>query len=307
MKRLLSVLVLLAVVGAGGFWILTSPRWQSQAIGPIPAGAPDLANGRTLFMAGDCMGCHATPGQDDKMRLGGGLAMTSDFGTFHVPNISPDIRDGIGGWTVEQFARAMHAGEAPDGRHLYPAFPYASFQRMSATDLRDLFGFIKTLPAVSGAAPDHDLKFPFALRRGIGLWKVLYLDGEPFKPDPSRSASWNRGAYLVEGVAHCAECHSPRDAMGGILADRRFAGGPNPEGRGFIPNITPDEATGIGKWSKAELVELLATGFTPTFDSVGGSMAAVVAGTSQLSPDDREAMAEYILSLPPRTVTPRPN
>ena len=307
MKRLLSGLILLAIIGAGGFWVLTSPRWQSQDIGPIPTDTPNMDNGRSLFMAGNCMGCHATPGQDDKLRLGGGLAMTSDFGTFTVPNISPDTRDGIGNWTVEQFARAMHAGEDPDGRHLYPAFPYASFQRMTARDLRDLFAFIKTLPAVEGQPPDHDLKFPFAIRRGVGLWKILYLDGEVFKPDPQRSASWNRGAYLVEAVAHCAECHSPRDALGGIVADRRFAGGPHPEGRGYVPNITPDEVTGIGKWSKEEIVELLTTGFTPTFDSVGGSMAAVVASTSQLSAEDREAMAEYLLSLPPRTATPRGN
>ena len=305
MKRLVAGLALLVVAAAVAFWVLTSPRWQGD-VGPIPAGAPNLDNGRTLFFAGDCTSCHATPGQDDKMLLGGGLALTSAFGTFYVPNISPDPRDGIGGWTVEQFARAMHAGVSPDGQHLYPSFPYPSFQHMTAADLRDLFAFMKTLPAVQGRARDHDLKFPFNIRRGLGLWKLLYLDGKVFQPDPSKSASWNRGAYLVEAVAHCAECHSPRDALGGIIPDRRFTGGPNPDGHGFVPNITPDPDTGIGKWSKAELVELLTSGYTPEFDSVGGNMAPVVENTAKLPQADREAIAEYILSLAPKPETKRP-
>ncbi|MFC7396665.1 c-type cytochrome [Chelatococcus sp. GCM10030263] len=305
MKRLLGGLVLLVVVGAAAFWILTSPRWQSD-IGPIPAGAPNLDNGRAMFFAGDCTSCHATPGQPDKTRLGGGLALTSAFGTFYVPNVSPDVRDGIGGWTVEQFARAMHAGVAPDGQHLYPSFPYTSFQRMTATDLRDLFAFMKTLPAVQGRVREHALSFPYNIRRGLGLWKLRYLDGAVFQPDPSKSAAWNRGAYLVEGPAHCAECHSPRDAFGGIIPDRRFTGGPNPDGRGFVPNITPDPETGIGKWTKADLVELLTTGFTPEFDSVGSNMASVVENTSKLSQADREAIADYILSLAPKPATRPP-
>jgi mono/diheme cytochrome c family protein len=305
MKRLVGGLVLLVVIAAAGFWILTSPRWQSD-IGPIPVGGPNLDNGRTLFFAGDCTACHATPGQPDKMRLGGGLALNSAFGTFYIPNISPDPRDGIGGWTVEQFARAMHAGVAPDGTHLYPSFPYTSFQHMTAADLRDLYAFMKTLPAVQGRVRAHELSFPYNIRRGLGLWKLRYLDGRVFQPDSSKSASWNRGAYLVEAVAHCAECHSPRDAFGGIIPDRRFTGGPNPDGRGFVPNITPDPETGIGKWTKADLVELLTTGFTPEFDSVGGNMAPVVENTSKLSQADREAIAEYILSLAPKPATRRP-
>ncbi len=297
MKRLLAGIAILGALGVGGFLLLTSPALQRAGTEPVPAGAPDLANGEIVFNAGGCASCHASPGQDDRLRLGGGLALTSPFGTFHVPNISPHPADGIGGWTAAQFQRAMRGGVSPDGRHYYPSFPYASYQRMTGTDLRDLFAYIGTLPQVAGRIRDHELPFPYSVRRGLGLWKLAFLDGRTFTPDPGRSAAWNRGAYLVEGPAHCAECHSPRNPLGGIEAGRRFAGGPNPDGEGKVPNITqhPDA---LGAWSKEEIAELLATGFTPSYDSVGGSMAPVIRNTSRLPQADRDAMAEYLKSLP---------
>jgi len=239
------------------------------------------------------------------MRLGGGYALKSPFGTFHVPNISPHKEDGIGAWTQADFVRAMREGVSPDGEHLYPSFPYTSYQHMSTADLGDLFAFLMTLPPVDGKAPPHDLPFPFNIRRGIGLWKLAFLDGHVFMPDPDRSAEWNRGAYLVEGPGHCAECHSERNALGAIIPERRFAGGPNPEGRGIAPNITPSP-TGIGGWTPEELVTLLTTGETPTFDTVSGPMGSVVHNTAQLPEADRRAMAEYILSLPPRVGYKKP-
>ncbi len=303
MKRIVVALVVLAVLGGGLFWVLTSPMVLRAGTEPVPAGAPNLANGETLFNAGGCTSCHTTPGQEDRLRLGGGLALTSPFGTFHVPNISSHPADGIGAWTPAQFQRAMRAGVSPDGRHYYPSFPYTSYQRMSGADLRDLFAYLKTLPPVAGRIRDHELPFPFNVRRGLGLWKLAFLDGKVFQPDPGRGAAWNRGAYLVEGPAHCAECHSPRNPIGVIDPLRRFAGGPNPEGEGRVPNITqhPDA---LGPWSKEELVELLTTGFTPSFDSVGGSMASVVRNTARLPQADREAMADYLKSLP--AVPPAP-
>jgi mono/diheme cytochrome c family protein len=300
MKRLLVVLVLLAIAGLAVFFIVTSPSiMQSAGTEPIPAGEPDLANGKIVFRGGGCVSCHAVPGQPDKTRLGGGLGLGSPFGTFYAPNISPHPRDGIGQWTPQQFLRAMQAGVSPQGAHYFPAFPYSAYQRLAAADVRDLFGYLKTLPQVEGKARDHAVPFPFNIRRSLGGWKLLFLDGKPFTPDPSKSASWNRGAYLVEGMAHCAECHSTRNFMGGIIAGKRFAGGPDPEGKGVIPNITPDKQTGIGNWTKGDLVELLTTGFTPEFDSVGSTMGEVVQNTKQLSQADREAIAEYILSLAP--------
>jgi mono/diheme cytochrome c family protein len=305
MKRAVLVLLVLAALGGAAFWFLTSPDLHGAGLEPIPAGQPDLGNGRTLFFAGGCASCHATPEQDDKTRLGGGFALTSAFGTFYAPNISPHPRDGIGAWTPEQFLRAMRGGVAPDGRHYYPSFPYTSYLRMSAADVRDVFAFLKTLPAVEGRARSHDLPFVFTIRRGLGLWKLAFLDGQAFAPDTSKTASWNRGAYLVEGPGHCGECHSPRNVLGAMERDRRFSGGPDPAGKGFVPNITP-HPSGIEGWTKSDVAEVLGSGMTPEGDVVGGSMTAVVRNTSQLSAADRDAMAEYILALPPRERRKRP-
>jgi mono/diheme cytochrome c family protein len=303
MRKALIGLVALAIFGVIGFVALTSPSAyrliRAEAPAPDANRTPNMENGRVLFYAGGCTSCHAVPNNDDKLRLGGGYALKSPFGTFHVPNISSHKQDGIGSWTTADFIRAMREGVSPDGRHYYPAFPYTSYQRMNPEDLSDLFAFMQTLPAVEGRARDHELPFPFNIRRGVGLWKLAFLDGQVFTPDASKSASLNRGDYLVNGPGHCAECHSERNAAGAIIEERRFAGGPDPEGRGIVPNITPHQ-TGIGGWTPEELATLLKTGETPLFDTVGGPMGAVVANTAQLPDADRQAMAEYLLSLPPR-------
>ncbi len=306
LRRLLVTLVLLAAVALGGFYLLTDPRIVSPApeIGALPA--PDLENGKLLFAAGGCASCHATPGQNDRTRLGGGLALASPFGTFHAPNISPHTRDGIGNWGVQDFVDAMAAGIGRQGEHLYPAFPYTSYRLIPPKALADLFAYIRTLPPVEGRAPAHELRFPFNIRRLVGGWKLLFFQGGSFKPDPTKSEAWNRGAYLVNGPGHCAECHSSRNAFGAVIPATRFAGGPDPEGKGTVPNITQDEADGLGKWSKEEIAELLKTGFTPSFDSVGGPMADVVRNMAQLSDADRAAMAEYLKSLPAVATPPRP-
>jgi mono/diheme cytochrome c family protein len=256
-----------------------------------------------MFNAGGCTSCHATPNQEDRTRLGGGLGLKSPFGTFYVPNISPDAKDGIGAWNEAQFVTAMLKGTSPDGAHYYPAFPYASYQRMDVGDLRDLFAYLKTLPAVAGRVRDHDLPFPFNIRRTLGGWKLLFLDGMPFQPEPSQSAQWNRGAYLANGPGHCAECHSPRNALGGIVESQRFAGGPNPDGEGWVPNITQKR---LGDWSVKDIAYLLESGQTPDGDSVGSTMTRVVRNTGQLSDDDRLAMATYLKSLAPVDGPARP-
>jgi len=294
LRRLIVVAVLAAIIGGAAFWLLTAPKFvAAEALAPRNA---DLTNGRTMFYVGGCTSCHAIPGQEDKTRMGGGLGLKSPFGTFYAPNISPDRNDGIGAWSEAEFVTALTRGTSPDGRHYYPALPYTSYQRMRLDDVRDLFAFLKTLPAVSGKVRDHDLPFPFSVRRGLGLWKLLYVDGVPFKPDPAKSDKLNRGAYLVEGPGHCAECHSPRNLTGGIIAGQRFAGGPHPEGDDWVPNITQK---GLGDWSENDIAYMLETGQTPDGDSVGGSMGAVVRNTGQLGPDDRAAVAAYIKSLPP--------
>ena len=296
LKSLLKLLVLLALVGGVALYLLTIPSVLSDS--ELPPHTPDLANGEAMFYAGGCASCHATPGLEDKTRLGGGLALTTAFGTFHAPNVSPDPQHGIGAWSEIEFVNAMLRGVGRNGEHLYPSFPYTSYQRMTVEDVRDLLAFIKTLPADPTPSAPHELQFPFNVRRAVGLWKQLYLDGRTFSPDPSRDAVLNRGAYLVEGPGHCAECHSPRDALGGIVPERRFAGGPNPEGEGWVPNITPHE-DGLAAWSPGDIAYMLESGFTPEYDSVGSSMADVVANTARLSAEDRTAMAAYLKALPP--------
>ncbi len=281
-----------AVAGLAAFWFLTIPAIVPAST--LAAHTPDLANGKEMFYAGGCASCHAVPKQPDMTRLGGGLALTSPFGTFYVPNISSDPKDGIGAWSEAQFVTAMTTGTSPSGEHLYPAFPYTSYQHMRVDDLRDLFAYLKTLPPVQGHVRDHDLPFPFNIRRTLGLWKLLYLDGKPFTPDPSKSAQWNRGAYLVNGPGHCAECHSPRDALGGVIASLRFTGGPSPDGQGGVPNITQYK---LKTWSEQDIADTLEDGMTPDSDRVGGNMVEVVRNTSQLTAADRMAIAAYIKSL----------
>src|SRR5262245_13097992 len=288
-------LVVLALAGAGIFYTLTIPRPAVSA--PLPARTADLANGETMFNIGGCASCHATPKQGNPQRLGGGLALTTAVGTFKVPNISSDPAHGLGAWSEEAFVNAMLRGIGRNGEHLYPAFPFTSYQRMALDDVRDLYAFLKTLPADATPSQPHQLPFPFSVRRGLGLWKLLYLDGKPFMPDPTRSAELNRGAYLVEGPGHCGECHSPRDLLGGIVAARRFSGGPAPEGKDWVPNITP-HTDGIASWSAKDIAYLLQSGQNPEADSVGSTMADVVRSTAKLSDADRSAIAAYVKSLP---------
>jgi mono/diheme cytochrome c family protein len=295
LRKLALVVAILVAVGLGVFWFITIPATVSASALPTYKANPE--NGRTMFYAGGCASCHMSPDQDEKIRLGGGRPLKSPFGTFYAPNISSDPNDGIGNWSEADFVTAMWKGTSPDGKHYYPAFPYTSYQKMLLPDVRDLFAFMKTLPAVPGKVRDHDLPAHFAVRRTLGVWKYLFLDGEKFTPDPNRPATWNRGAYLVNAPGHCAECHSPRNALGGLVEDQRFAGGPDPEGGdGSVPNITQ---AGIGNYSEKEIETVLTTGDLPSGDSVGGSMGKVVGNISQLSESDRAAMASYIKSLPP--------
>ena len=204
MRRALLALLALAVAGAVVFYLLTMPP-ATEPASALPAHTPDLANGKYMFTAGGCAECHAVPVKkcddlktNDKVTLAGGRCLKTPYGTFHVPNISPDKETGIGNWTTVDFVNAMKHGVAPDGSYLYPAFPFASYQRMSYEDLIDLKAYLDSLPAVKNEVPPHELGFPFNIRRGLGLWHKLYVNGESFVPDPHASAELNRGAYLVD-------------------------------------------------------------------------------------------------------------
>lgn len=301
LRRTISVALLAALATAGVYWWLSAP--VGAAAGTAPARVPDLAKGQVMFNAGGCASCHAVPDQPDRLRLGGGVAIKSPFGTFYAPNISSDPTDGIGKWSEAEFVNAVMHGVSPDGQHYFPAFPYTSYQHARREDVLDLFAYLKTLPAVAGKVRDHDVPFPFNIRRNVGIWKFLFLDGKPFVADSAKSPQWNRGAYLVNSFGHCAECHSPRNGLGGITAAQRFAGGPNPEGEGWVPNITQK---GLGEWSAKDIAYFLKTGELPDGDSVGGAMTRVIKNTSQLPDDDLAAMADYLKSLPPVDGPPRP-
>jgi mono/diheme cytochrome c family protein len=299
-RRIILALLFAGAAGLAAYGWLTAPpqRWSASV-----AYTPNAANGEIIFNAGGCSSCHAVPNQPDRLKLGGGVAIASPFGTFYAPNISPDPDDGIGRWSEADFVNAVRKGISPDGTHYFPAFPYTSYAHATVPDVRDLFAFLKTLPPVKGKVRDHDVPFPFNIRRNVGIWKRLFFDDRLIVPDQSRPPSWNRGAYLVNSFGHCAECHTPRNFLGGIIASQRFAGGPNPEGEGWVPNITQK---GIGDWSKTDTSDFLENGVTPEGDSAGGAMVRVIKNTSQLKPADRDAIAEYVKSLPPVEGPKRP-
>jgi len=295
LQRTIFVALLVAIAATDIYWWLSAPVVAAASTTPPPH-APDLANGEVMFNVGGCASCHAVPNQPDRLRLGGGVAIKSPFGTFYAPNISPDPADGIGKWTDADFVNAVMHGVSPSGQHYFPAFPYTSYQHARREDVLDLFAYLKTLPAVAGKVRDHDVGFPFDIRRNIGIWKFLFLDDKPFVADAAKSPEFNRGAYLVNSFAHCAECHSPRNALGGIISGERFAGGPNPEGEGWVPNITQKR---LGDWSAKDIAYFLKTGELPDGDSAGGAMTRVIKNTSQLPDADLAAMADYVKSLPP--------
>ena len=297
MKRFIQFIVVLGIIGLAVFYVVTMPKTLES--GALAGGDADLSNGETMFNVGGCSSCHAVPkaSGEAKLVLAGGHEFKTDFGIFYAPNISPDPTHGIGAWTELQFANALIHGVSPQGQHYYPAFPYTSYKNMTMADVRDLFAYMQTLPVSDVASKEHAVGFPFNIRRSLGGWKFLYYGrGNKVAGDTGPGGN-NRGAYLVNGPGHCGECHTPRDFLGGWKNGQAFAGGPNPDGPGKIPNITPGAST-VGSWSVDEIVEYLDSGFTPDFDSAGGTMADVVANTAKLSADDRRAIAEYIKSVP---------
>ncbi|WP_426165545.1 c-type cytochrome [Sandarakinorhabdus sp. DWP1-3-1] len=301
MRRAAIAVAAVIVAAAALFWVLTiPPRLPADAIAAEASG--DAGRGARIFWAGGCASCHAAAGArgDDRLRLGG-RPLATPFGQFQAPNISPDPDAGIGGWRIADFANAMQRGVDPDGRHLYPAFPYNSYIKMTKGDIADLFAYLRTLPPVATRTPDTALGFPYSIRRGVGLWKLMYLgDESPIVALPAgASAAVVRGRYLVEGPGHCGQCHTPRmlQGLGGLDTARWLGGAANPEGKGRIPNITPAKS-GIGAWSAAEIETYLETGFTPDYDSVGGSMVEVQQNLAKLPKADRAAIAAYLKSVP---------
>ena len=305
-RRLLLLAVVLAVVGGAAFWFLTAPRTLSAA--ELPAHEPDLAHGEFLFKIGGCAPCHAagniTDGRErvESREMAGGWPIVSPFGTFYTPNISPDPEHGIGRWSTLDFVNAMKLGVDPEGRHLYPAFPYYSYQRMPVTDLIDLKAYLDTLPPVATSPAAHAVGFPFNVRRGIGLWKALYIDGEDFQHDPAVSDAINRGAYLVRGPGHCGECHTPRNLLMGPVEARALSGGPPLEQGVRAPNLTPDVETGLGKYDDGDFLfnlMMLGAGLDGGDPPGRGGMRSVLIELQSLPTADQEAIWAYLKSVPP--------
>jgi len=273
-----------------GIWL--APAWAQG----------EAQRGEYLVKAGGCLGCH-TEDKKGAVTFAGGRALKTPFGTFYGPNITPHPQAGIGRWAESDFVRAMRHGVRPDGANYFPAFPYPSFTNISDNDLRDIWAYLRTLPPSPQASKAHDLKFPFGFRFIITIWKWLFFTPGPFMNISGVTETVNRGAYLVQALGHCSECHTARNFLGGPKKDRFLAGGREPGSDKRIPNITP---TRLKQWSDAELKEFFLTGATPDGDAASGAMDEVIRNTtSQLTPGDLAALIAYLRALPPIADEPK--
>ncbi|HYM01508.1 MAG TPA: cytochrome c [Stellaceae bacterium] len=264
------------------------------------AGAADsdaVKRGEALFAAADCTGCH-TDAKGGGQPLAGGPPLVTPFGTFYAPNITSDREYGIGAWSETEFHNALRHGVGRRGQYLYPVFPFPSFTGMSDGDIADLFAYLQSRPAVAQPNKPQAATPPFGWRFLLLGWRILFFREGPLQPVPGKSEEWNRGRYLAEAVAHCPECHTPRNMFGALKTSLAFSGNPNGPDNQKAPNITGDAESGIGKWSADDVATLLKTGQTPDFDFVGSGMSQVVKGTETLSDADRHAISVYIKSLP---------
>ena len=253
-----------------------------------------VARGEYLARAGDCIACHTIPGGT---LFAGGRAMPTPFGTLYTTNITPDPETGIGNWTAEQFYGVMHSGRFPDGGLIYPAMPFGSYTKVTRADSDAIFAYLRSVPPVHQPNHPQDLRFPFNNRSLILGWRTLFFTEGEYQPDPSKSTEWNRGAYLVEGLGHCAMCHTPINALGGNSESQAFEGGLIPMQDWYAPSLTSNKEAGLGEWSIDEIVDLLRTGVSRR-GAVYGPMAEVVADSLQyLNDADVRAMAIYLKSL----------
>lgn len=293
-------LALVLALGAAAAWVLSAPRPISAAA--LPQHTPDIANGELLYHAAGCLSCHKPSSElanVDANLPAGGAPLKTPVGTFYPRNLTPDRETGIGAWTDAEFVNAVQRGISPSGEHLIPALPYTSYAHMTVEDVLDIRAYLASLSAVSSPDRAAEIPAPFLLRRGIGLWKWVGLDTTPFTPDPAQSESWNRGAYLVNGPGHCAECHTPRSALMALDTSKAFAGGPHPEGTGKVPSLR-----GLierGRYTDAkDIASALQYGEVMGYEKIAsGGMGQVQRNISQLPESDIRAIGEYLASLTP--------
>jgi len=257
--------------------------------------------GEYLARMGDCVACHTEPGGKP---FAGGRAMATPFGNLYVPNITPDEETGIGKWTADEFYRMMHTGIGRDGTLLYPAMPFASYTKVTRADSDAIFAYIQSVPPVKLKNRPHELRFPFNKRELLVGWRTLYFKEGEFKPDPKQSAQWNRGAYLVDGLGHCAMCHTAINVLGGSKEAQAFEGGMIPNQNWYAPSLTSNREAGLGEWSTRDIVDLLQVGVSLRA-TVYGPMAEVVYNSLQyMTDEDAEAMAIYLRTLAPKDSSP---
>lgn len=282
-----AIVGLAAAIGAG--WLFFVPL---SAATNIETQNTNIKRGAYLARLSGCVSCHTA---EDGAPLAGGVVLQSPFGDFITPNITPHDSEGIGDWTLEEFAVAVRKGISPEGQPYYPAFPYEFFASLSDRDIADIWAALQTVPDVAEPAPEHEVGFPFNVRAGLKLWRPAFEQPVAYEPEADKSASWNLGRYLVEGPTHCGACHTPRNFAGGLAASQSLAGNPDMPGAGSVPPLTADYLLEQG-WTRKNLVSALRTGVLPDGDVFGGEMAEVVRGnTSLYLTDHLNAMATYLL------------
>lgn len=290
MRKFGAAIGVLILAGVAGLWITRPQVADPDVFDGLEA---DAANGALVFAAMGCASCHMDPDDPVAGELAGGHRFDSPFGTFIAPNISMHESDGIGGWSDMEIANAIWHGTSPEGQHYYPAFPYTSYANAAPQDVVDLIAHLRSLPAVAGPSAPHEVGFPFNIRASLGGWKLLFAGGG-WVIEGELSEQEARGRYLVEALGHCGECHTPRGALGGLDRNAWMQGAANPSGDGRIPGIAGDQ-TG---WSDGEIADFLSTGFTPDFDTVGGSMVEVVRNLGELPEADIAAIVAYLRLVP---------
>lgn len=292
-----AVGAVLLALAASVAWLNVRGEARVDPSRRVDATSALVEHGAYLARAGNCMGCHSVP---EGRLFAGGRGVETPFGLVYASNITPDMKTGIGSWSADEFRRALHHGRSKDGRLLYPAFPYPSYANVSREDSDALYAYLRSVPPAEQANRPHALRFPYSTQTALAVWRAMFFRPGEFVSEPTKSAERNRGKYLVQGLGHCAACHSGRNFLGGTSLHAEFAGGLMPDESWYAPSLADPQEAGVQKWSRAEVVKLLKTGVSG-HASVSGPMADVVYSSTQyLSDQDLDAMAQYLTAIPER-------
>lgn len=300
---ILTVAILLAGAAALIYFLRPGSLPQSSVKSQLTAETMTINRGEYLARVGDCIACHTAPNGPE---FAGGRAMATPFGNLYVPNITPDDETGIGQWTADEFYRMLHTGISRDGTLLYPAMPFASYTKVTRADSDAMYAYLMSVPPVKLKNREHELRFPYNNRELLIGWRTLYFKEGEYVPDPKQTVEWNRGAYLVQGLGHCAMCHTAINALGGSSQSKEFEGGMIPNQNWYAPSLTSNREAGLGNWSIKDITDLLQAGVSHR-GTVYGPMAEVVYNSLQyLTDEDAKAMAVYLKALPQRDSEPAP-